>query len=69
MNGYIVRNKDGDYLTRDLFWFSHESPEEAYVHMTVTFDCKDWESKPSEIIPATYENDVVAISGKPQRFE
>ena len=32
MQGYIIQNGLGQYLSRNYQWVNHESPEEAFVH-------------------------------------
>ena len=63
--GYIVASGKS-YLTRQLFWFPHDKPEDAYVFPE--WQIKDvleltegWQITPTHIYKATYENGQVTV--------
>lgn len=73
IKGFIVENNDNEYLTEKLFWYPHESMDEAYVHEELSIKvfrkwCRNWEVKPRFLIPAIHENGKVTIIGKKQAF-
>ena len=58
MNGYIVQDKEGDFLTKDFIGFPHKAMEEAYVHPT-NIEYKDYSTfdfKPYKFIYAEREH-------------
>lgn len=82
--GYLIRNAQGGYLSGHLFWYRHDSPEEAFVHpadslghvRTVLQGAKarllpgaTW-YEPTTMIPATWtEGEGVVITGAAEPFQ
>lgn len=59
INGHLVQNAEGAYLSKDYTWFPHNSVQEAYVHpdgnlAMILSESKEWPSKPTFLIPAIY---------------
>ena len=71
MEGHIVKSGI-EYLTKALFWFAHAKPELAYVFNKSEIELirqssPKWDIKPTDFIPATYQEGVVTVSGKEKR--
>jgi hypothetical protein len=62
-DGFVVKNRDGDFLTRTWLWFPHEKATDAYVHHRAFFPCQDWAFQPTWLIPARYNQEKVTILG------
>jgi hypothetical protein len=71
MTGYIIQNREGAYLDRNYWWYSHDNIQDAYVHPVTEIEsifdaAKSWDSKPSAVTLATYSQDEgVFIKGSP----
>lgn len=71
LKGYVVVSTDETFLTDDLFWYSHDKPEEAFVFSRDGVDYvaessleKNWDIKPASVIPATWNGSKVKITGE-----
>ena len=58
-SGYILRNAEGNYLSRKMTWYSHNKPEDAFVWPqgsleTLMLASSEWDLKPTKFIPAVY---------------
>lgn len=72
MKGFIVKS-GCEYLTKALFWYDHESADQAYVFSdeeikSIRDKSSGWQIKPQEIVPATYQDGVVTVTGASQAF-
>jgi hypothetical protein len=83
MEGYLIKDKNGNFLSKGLWWYSFDKPEDAYVHSIDDIDIikekleygrintlpgGTW-SEPVEKIPATWVKDKgVVITGKAESW-
>ncbi len=73
MKGYIIKTEDGvGFLSKELFWFPHSSPEDAWVHPIAILEklegiISDWDHKPEWVFPAEYDGENTKV-GEPFKF-
>ena len=48
MQGFLVQNSQGDYLSKDYYWFPHDSWLESRVHSTESLRAIDWSHWPMQ---------------------
>ena len=70
MRGYVIQNEEGHFLTRDLLWYPHDRPSEAYVHPEGELGAtlrksRGWTGKPTKLYPAVHYEGKTAITGNP----
>lgn len=83
MNGYLIQDGQGAYLTRKMGWFEHDDPRDAWVHPvgSLGWICKELQklrvtlipgqiwSKPVTMTPAMWTSeDGVVVTGSPEPF-
>lgn len=73
IDGYIIQNETGLYLSRDHHWVEHASPEEAFIHavdallaIALLAETDTWKEKPSAVIPGYFDNyaNTVVVTGE-----
>jgi hypothetical protein len=74
IEGYVIESENGKFLSKDLFWFPHDTPEEAWVHAKsilayLRLNAKTWETKPAKVYPATRDGKPRVGHPFPFRFE
>jgi len=74
MDGYVIEGEDGKFLTKALFWFPHDTPEEAWVHPKEIVEflhqhARTWPTKPANVYPATRNGTTTVGQPFPFRFE
>ena len=62
INGYLIQNQEGDYLTEGYGWFPHEEFKDAWVHPENKLErllgqSKEWKTKPAKLTKATYDTE------------
>ncbi len=74
--GYVIKNKDGNCLSRDLFWFNHENDTDAYVHPKTIIQtlfkmdaCNLWTIPPHAAYPAQYDGETKIMQTVPILFD
>ena len=68
MKGYIVKSKEGLFLSHELVWFPHDHYTEAWVHdesiLRIIRRSPPWDILPEILIPAEYtETNGVILTG------
>ena len=63
VNGYLIKNQGGKYLSQSLFWFGHGQFADAWVHPEdklegILTQSEDWDYKPTDLQRAVYDPDI-----------
>lgn len=74
MEGFVIQNANGGYLTHKMFWFYYNDSSEAYVHYEddlghIRRKSASWEIQPATRTRAVYNPETgTTLIGKPVAF-
>jgi len=62
INGYLIQNQEGSYLSQRYFWFAQDRFEDAWVHPEkklegILSQAKSWDIKPAKLTRARYDTE------------